>query len=228
MLAVMDEFSILKKLQDGDKQAWGEEFPRLWKIAFAAARLRGLPNEEDIEDAAITAIQKVIERIAGIKSIDGIDKLLWSISKKRAIDLIRKKDAVKRGGKGNRPEQIGPENDGTILIPDGKPLEIEAPAMACGKTNALELISHLPDCLCNLDLKELREILKEITDLLPEPGRSIWQDYHWHDLSYEELGKKYGKTSGAIRTLVFRTQAKLRVIIFKSPDFVKHLREFLR
>jgi DNA-directed RNA polymerase specialized sigma24 family protein len=230
----MDE-TLLRKLKEGDEEAWSNEFQRTWTIAFSGARLQRL-SAEDAEDVAIAAIQELMRCIASTETIETIETIaqlddrLKTISRRRAIDLIRKRTAVKRP-KTISDEQIGPEDEEINLferIPAGTPSEITALTTSRGEINTIELISHLPDRLCKLDLIELRKILMEVVDQLPEPGRSIWQDRTWQDLSYMDLRKKHGRSLGAIRTLVCRTQAKLCLIIFRSPDYVKRLREFLR
>jgi len=229
----MDESSILKKLQEGDEQAWSDEYLRLREIAFAAAGFLGL-SYEDIEEVASTALQQAADISPRIKSLEELDKVVSSISRRRAIDLIRKNGADKRP-KTISGEQIGPDGEKTDLldlIPDGMPLEITVPFTSekqqRKKINTPELLSHLSDRPTEAELEKFRQLLNEVMDPLGEPGRSIWQEHYWQDLSYEELGKKHRKTPGAIRTLVCRTQAKLCKIIFESPKLVKRLREFLR
>jgi RNA polymerase sigma factor (sigma-70 family) len=225
----MDMDSTLERLQNGDEQAWDGEFPRLWEIAFAAARLRGI-SYEDAEDVAIETIKRLSHRIAGAKSMDDVDKLLWSISRNCAIDLIRRNQADKRPHTIS-DEQIGPEGDVIKLfelIPSGGPPEISVPAKSDGGINIHEMMSHLPDQSHAADQEKLRKIISEAIAPLPEPDRSIWWDHFWEDSIYEELGTKYGKTPGAVRTLYCRTNAKIVLIITKSKDLMKRLGDFLR
>lgn len=229
MLAVVEELSILTRLRDGNEQAWADLFPRLWEVAFTAAALHGLLHE-DIEDAACAAINQLPSCIQNLERFDDIYKLLASVSRKRAIDLIRKKLAEKRP-QTISPEQIGFGGDAANLfdlIPSGTPSEISVPSTTQGKINSDELIPHLPDRLSEVELEEFRELLDEVLNQVKEPGRSIWRDHSWQGLSYEELGKKYQKTPTAIKTSFCRTSAKLFKIIFKSPEIVKRLKEFLR
>jgi len=225
----MNTTSILEKLKAGDDQAWEDEFPQLWEVAFAAARLRGI-SYEDCEDVAIEAIKGLSHRIASAKSMEAVGKLLWSISQNCAINLIRRNRAKKRPQTVS-VEQIGPRGEVTSLlemIPDGKPPEISVPSTSRGETNIPELMSYLPGPKCESDREELHKMLSKAIEPLAEPGRSIWMDHIWEGLSSKELSKKYGKTPGTIRVLFFRANAKFTLILSKSLDLMKRLSEFLR
>jgi len=90
------------------------------------------------------------------------------------------------------------------------------------------LISLVPTQSHASELEDLHKLLLEIMVPIPEPGRSIWLDHIWEDLPHQELGKKHGKTQEAIRTSFCRTNARVIMILSKSPKLMKRLRDFLR
>jgi RNA polymerase sigma factor (sigma-70 family) len=192
----------LEALQSGDELAWQKALPRLWDIAYPAARRKGL-SDQDAEDVVIGALEALVNDVKKLNSIDGLCRWLSSTTGNIAINLIRRNSAQKR------PQTVSIDQAG----PDGGPIDIP---------------QFSPDCLAELDLEELGQTLSEMLDQVSEPARSIVKDRMWQDWSYEELSKKYGMAEGAIRTLVCRTIANMSKKITESPSLLKRLREFLR
>src|ERR1051325_349656 len=71
----------LQALQRGDGAAWDEAFVWLWPAAFGAAQsiLTGSLNHE-AEDVAIEALEELIEKVRGLRSVEELKPLVASIA----------------------------------------------------------------------------------------------------------------------------------------------------
>lgn len=97
----------LGKLKAGDSAAvgplWDRYFPRL--VELARARLRGFPRRAvDEEDVALSAFDSFCRdaaagRLPRLDDRDDLWRVLLLITGQKAIDLVRRETADKRGGK---------------------------------------------------------------------------------------------------------------------------------
>jgi DNA-directed RNA polymerase specialized sigma24 family protein len=97
----------LGQLKAGDPEAaaplWGRYFPRL--VELARARLAGFPRRAaDEEDVALSAFDSFCRdaaagRLPRLDDRDDLWRVLLLITGQKALDLVRRESAAKRGGR---------------------------------------------------------------------------------------------------------------------------------
>jgi RNA polymerase sigma factor (sigma-70 family) len=165
----------LQALQRGDGAAWDEAFVWLWPAAFGAAQsiLTGSLNHE-AEDVAIEALEELIEKVRGLRSVEELKPLVASIAHHRAVSRLRAHFAPKRGG-GQMESLEGLEGvEGEV-----KGGEVDSPLAA-------------------LEQKELSELLGKLLCELKPPQGEIFSDFFSRELSYDEIAKKHGLAIGSV------------------------------
>lgn len=92
--------SILKRLADGDVDAWNEAWKCLYPIAYASAKLRvGDILSHECEDIAIETLVDIFKLGSTVNSQEELKALTVVIARNKATDRLRRRLAVKRGGK---------------------------------------------------------------------------------------------------------------------------------
>ena len=92
-----NDFPEISALKAGDSYAWDEAFSHLWPIALNAARHPAaclVPWEA--EDVASEALIELIGKIETVTSTGHAKALTATIAYRRAIELARRKSAIKR------------------------------------------------------------------------------------------------------------------------------------
>jgi RNA polymerase sigma factor (sigma-70 family) len=79
-----------------EEAAWREAFARLWPVALCAAG-HVLKQRGDAEDAAADALADLAERTELPDSWAALEAYTAVIARRRAISLVRKRTAAKRG-----------------------------------------------------------------------------------------------------------------------------------
>ena len=179
----------LKPLQQGDGIAWDEAFRWLWPTVFAVAQLKlqpYFPNE--IEDVAIEALEELVEKVRGVKSVEELKPLAASIAHNRAVSLLRERFAKKRG--------------------EGKTESLDAPTDDGGTHDLQSSDSPLAD----LEQSELAERLGLSLAELKPPLGEILSDFFLHGLRYEEIAKKRGVAVGSVGVYLKRGLEAMRRI----------------
>jgi RNA polymerase sigma factor (sigma-70 family) len=196
----------LKALQRGESAAWDEAFAWLWPTAFAAAQAKlqaFLPG--DIEDAAIEALEELVEMTAAVKSTEELKPLAASIAHNRAVSRLREHFARKRGA--GRTESLdAPRSDGETRPEPATP---ETP---------------LPE----VDQIELARLLGDLQAELKPEQRALLGDFFLHGLSYEQLAAKHGLALGTVGVYLKRGLEAMRRVAQKHPKLLKELEAFLR
>jgi RNA polymerase sigma factor (sigma-70 family) len=177
----------LKALQSGDAGAWDEAFQWLWPCAFAVAQAKLQPFlPGDVEDAAIEALEELIEKVREVKAVEELKPLAASIAHHRAVSRLREHFAAKRGS--------------------GQTASLEARAQE-GRDDA-EAADDSP--LASLERKELAEVLRMLLAELKPPQGELLADFFLHGLSYEEMAKKHGLAMGSVGVYLKRGLQSVR------------------
>ncbi len=180
----------LRDLQRGDADAWDEAFRWLWPTAFAVAQLKlqpYFPNE--VEDVAIQALEELVEKVRGIKSVDEFKPLAASIAHHRAVSLLRERFARKRGAR--QTESLDMTTDD-------------------GKTKHEPVGADSP--MDSLAEKELAARLQTSLATLKPPLGDILSDFFLRGLRYEEIAKKRGVAVGSVGVYLKRGLEAMRRI----------------
>jgi RNA polymerase sigma factor (sigma-70 family) len=166
----------LKALQSGDAAAWDDAFRWLWPAAFGAAHVTLQPFlPADVEDAAIEALEELVEMVCDLKSVEGLKPLAASIAHHRAVSRLRQHFAAKRGS--GQTESLEARQQDTGDLPEGA--LVDAP-------------------LAVLEQKELSAVLRKLLAELKPPQGELLADFFLHGLSYEEMAKKHGVAIGSV------------------------------
>ena len=186
----------LDALKTGDASTWNEAFAWLWPTVFAVAKLKlqpYLPNE--IEDVAIESIEQLVNKVPNVKSVEELRPLAASIAHHRAVSLLRKRFAKKRGeGKPDSPDE---ESEGGVIRNE--------PAT-----------SHSP--LEDLEQAELEERLRKSLKELKTPMAEILSDFFLHGLRYEEIASKRGVAVGSVGVYLKRGLETMRRIWVREEN----------
>jgi RNA polymerase sigma factor (sigma-70 family) len=180
----------LPALQRGDAAAWDVAFPWLWPAAFGAAQAKLQPYfPAEVEDVAIESLEALVEKVRELKSVEELKPLVASIAHHRAVSLLRKRFAKKRGeGRTSSPEA-------------GQ----EAAVMDCPDPAA-------DSPLVTLEEKELAECLSTTLTKLKPPQGAILTDFFLAGLSYEGIARKHGIPIGSVGVYLKRGLETLRRI----------------
>lgn len=182
--------SDLHALQLGDETAWDAAFDWLWPTVFAVAQLKLQPYlPDEIEDVAIESLEELVDKAPSVKSLEELKPLVASIAHHRAVSLLRKRFAKKRGA-GATESLDAPADDGEVKH---EPAQEDSP-------------------LDSLAEKELAvRLQKSLTELKPPQGE-ILSDFFLHGLRYEEIAKKRGVAVGSVGVYLKRGLEAMRRI----------------
>lgn len=166
----------LHALQIGDSEAWDAVFDWLWPVVFAVAHLKLHQHcPDEVEDIAIESLEELVEKVAVVKSVHELKPLAASIAHHRAVGLLRKRFAKKRGA--GKTESLAAPKDNEecvhVVSPENSPLE---------NVERMELVQQL-----NRSLAELKAPLGEILS-----------DFFLHGLRYEEIAQKRCVAIGSV------------------------------
>ena len=158
--------------------------------AFCAAQVTLQPYfPAEVEDVAIESLEALVEKVRELKSVEELKPLVASIAHHRAVSLLRKRFAKKRGeGRTDSPEA----GQGTAM-------------MDCPDPTA-----NSP--LVTLEEKELAECLSRTLSKLKPPQGAVLTDFFLNGLRYEEIARKQGLPIGSVGVYLKRGLETMRRI----------------
>ena len=196
---------LLRRLADSEVDAWEEVFRRTYPSAFEAARLRlGDVLRSECEDVAVEALVRVSAKIGELKSEDELKPLAVAIARNIATDKLRKRFAEKRGS--NKVESL----DALIDADDHR-------SAGFVKTDILD----------ELAVKELGELLAELSCEVKKEYRTVLRDYYLIELSHKEIAEKRRIAVGSVGVYIQRGLSALRSAISRRPTLEKEFLEML-
>ena len=196
----------LRLLQQGDPDAWDAVFKWLWPVVLAVAQgtLQAyLPA--DVEDAAIEALEDLVELVPQVRSAEELKPLAASVAHRRSVSRLREHFAKKRGAGQTESLEANREESGDCAEPtiDRSPL----------------------DALGQVELAGLIEGLKG--NLKPEHSTVI-SDFFFGGLSYQEIADRRGLAIGSVGVYLMRGLEAIRKAAERQPKLLKELETFLR
>ena len=201
-----DNLVDVSALKKGTADAWEQAWLYLWPVAFRAAWMV-LRDEHQVEDVAIQSLEDLNEHIQSIDNLDHLVACLTTISRRSAIDEIRKITAKKR-------HPVATENIDTVL--DEAAWAIPFPP------------SSLPEGGELSDQQSLIEDLLHSLDLLGNPCRYLLMGHFWDEKTSAELAVELEGNAATIRVRLYRCLNTLRKILRANPLLMKRLEAHLR
>ena len=178
----LSESELIKRSTSGDKDAYHIIVEKYQRRLFASA-FEVLRNREDAEDVVQEALARSFFSLKNFRGSSSISTWLHRIVINLAIDLKRR---VRRRG--------------------GEPIEYDE-KVGIDENISKNLISD-PEVL--LEQKEQRKILMEVFDKLSEEHRQIFLLRESEGLSYEEIGRVLGVSTGTVMSRLFYARKKLQ------------------
>jgi RNA polymerase sigma factor (sigma-70 family) len=180
----------LSALRRGDADAWDAAFEWLWPGAFAVAQLKLQPYlPGDVEDVAIEALEALVDKVGGARSVEELKPLVAGIVHNRAVSRLREHFAAKRGA--------------------GKTESLDAPMEEGGSRPEAVMVDSPLDALAD---RELAQRLQESLATLKPPQGDILADFYLHGMRYEEIAEKRGVAVGSVGVYLKRGLETLRRI----------------
>jgi RNA polymerase sigma factor (sigma-70 family) len=180
----------LTALKTGDADVWDKVFSWLWPVVFAVAKLKLQPYfPSEIEDVAIESLEQLVEKVPTLKSAEELKPLAASIAHHRAVSLLRKRFAKKRG-EGKTDSLDAQSEEGTshnAPVSTGSPLD-------------------------DLEQAELAHRLRKSLAELKTPMAEILSDFFLDGLRYEEIAKKRRIALGSVGVYLKRGLEAMRRI----------------
>lgn len=194
-----DESFSLDQLKAGDNQAWNSAFGCLYGLAFNV--LKGINNslseadlQEVVRDAIISLIEHYVEKA---ESIEELKKLVITIAKNKARDLIDKQNAGMRSRA--MTESLNATDDSGLPIVSEK-----------------NLVSDEADPADMADQVERAFLLNEALKELPPKQADLLRDYYFAELKQQEIADKHGLKLSSVGGYLNRALESLEKIVRKN------------
>jgi len=185
-----DESFTLGQLQTGDESAWERAFQLFYSLAFNVLKSRNYPlSEEDLQEIVPDAIIELIDNyVEKAENIVELNKLVITIAKNKAKDLLEKQRALKRGG--GHVDSL--EDD----QPEGK-----------------EFKSDIADPSEEAEQAERALLLNAAIKNLPAKYAEVLYDSYILGLKQQEIADKRGLKIGSIGVYINRGLEQLKKIL---------------
>jgi len=200
----MDAFNF-QQLKEGDPDEWERAFIRLWGPAITAAKyclFAELSNDaQDVAQETLIYLHENRDQLLrNIQSPGHLAKLTAAIARYKAINLIKRHRAEKRGGgKGTSLEGLKENNPGLDFPQD----EAAASNLDTG------------------DLEALATLLEDLGQLLGPRGLEILRGRYIEGLSHQEIAEKHRLNVKSVGIIIQRLLDKTRKALDKNPKLKK-------
>jgi len=200
-MTTQEEKDIIKKVIDGDKNAFEElvlaNQKNVYNLAYKMTK-----NEEDALDLSQEAFIKAYRRLPGFRGESKFSVWLYRLTYNLCIDFLRKKS-------GTRIVSLDYED----TKGDVKPLEIPD-------------LRNLPEdnALRNETRKNIADSIRE----LPDNHREILVMREITGMSYEDISETLGINAGTVKSRLARAREKLIEILSIKGTFPEGYRQKLQ
>ena len=176
----MNEQKLISLAKTGDQSAFGELMTRYEKQVYHQA-LRLLSNPEDAADVTQEVFIKVWRSLPSFQGDSSFSTWLYRLTDNAAIDLLRR-EKKRRGDASLDDEEY--QWDSTLADPNSAPDR-------------------------ELEQQELRRSVAEGLKKLSEEHRRVLVLREINGLSYEEIGKILGLSTGTVKSRIARARTAL-------------------
>jgi len=183
------ETFTLDQLRAGDQQAWEKAHQSLYSLAFNVLFNLGYPLavedlQEIVQDSIIKLIEHYVERS---KDVSELNKLVITIAKNKANDLLARQQATKRGS-------------GKVESIEGQP---EGTEYKSNESNPAESFERV----------ERAFLLKEALKKVPQKYRDVLHDNYILGLKHYEIAEKRDLSIGSVGVYINRGLEHLKKIL---------------
>ncbi len=186
-------------------------FEILWPVAYQAAASKVLHlSQPEIEDAAMVALTEVWQKLADLDSLGGCKAYVARASYRRAVSLLRRKTAEKRGL--NETQSLNAPIDGV------QGLDSNSGSFT------------LEDMICAQDGRDLHlcEVYELACGSLSSKERLVVDAFYLEGLAYHEISEQMNIPIGTVGTTIQRALKRLRKILDENTELRKEVRLALR
>ena len=199
-MTTQEEKDIIKKVIDGDKNAFEELLLANQKNVYNLA-LKMTKNEEDALDISQEAFIKAYRQLSGFRGDSKFSVWMYRLTYNLCIDFLRKNTAVKTMSLDYE------DNAGDV-----KPLEIPD-------------LRNLPED--NAIRSETRKNIADGIKDLPDNHREILVMREITGMSYDDISSALGISAGTVKSRLARAREKLIEILSKKGTFPEGYRLIL-
>ncbi len=197
------EAELLRRCRLGDAEAWDTLFDHHYKSAGRFVFQLSLNlNPEDVEEVCQEAFLSVIRNLNGFHGQSRFQTWLFRVAANKARDFVQRKSAARRGG--GKPH---------LPIDSQDTLHVDPPSPA-----------PAPDAVLLL-AEDAQAVSSALEGLDPE-SREIIELRYFADLSYDEIARVMGLTTGTVSSRLSRSLRRLHDIIEK-PNYGHALKSCL-
>jgi RNA polymerase sigma-70 factor (ECF subfamily) len=196
---ISGESFTVDQLKAGDERAWNDAFTCFYGLAFNV--LEGVfysLQEADLEDVVQDAIISLIDNyVQTAGSIDDLKKLVITIAKNKAKDLIDYQNAQRRDMKVTDSLDVTDDDGQPIVSEKNRELKQTTPADMADK-------------------KEQALLVREAMKQLPQKQSDLLWDYYFEDLKQQEIAGKYRIKLNSVGGYLNRALEALEKILKKN------------
>lgn len=197
----------LESLRRMDQEAWEHLYAWIYpKARSQAVYTLAYILPDAVEDTATEAIERLVEKIRSVKSVDELPALVVSITHCIGVDLIRKHRSKKRGGgQVESLEQASDEAGGELGEQGG------------GGDPAKEV-----------HYTELAKLVQSTMSTMKPQRRALLSDYLLRGMKYSELAVAHGLAIGSVGTTIKRALEGFHNEVGKQPGLAEELQRLLK
>ncbi|MFO1498886.1 MAG: sigma-70 family RNA polymerase sigma factor [Verrucomicrobiota bacterium] len=196
----------LHALKRGDEGAWTRAFEALWPLALRAAQHPDARLAlDEAEEIASESLALLVAQVSTVSSVDQLRALACTIAHRRAISLVRRKSAAKRGPPPQSLDVLGENSTEVLTVSD-------------------EFHGKLPE----VQFREMVLLLRQALNALDAETQNLLHDKIGLGISHQELALRHGLPIGTVCARVARGLRKIRSLLNNSPALMNELKSFLR
>lgn len=188
----MDELALIKKIKNGDLDAFSELVHRYEKKAFSFT-YRMLKDVHLAEDATQEAFLRVFSKIDSFRGSSSFSTWFYTILNNICLDILRKKS--RRADAISIERTNSDEDEYELQIEDSSPGPYE-----------------------NLQKKDAMRVLEAALLELSDEHRAVVIMRDIDGLEYEEIAKILGISLGTVKSRLSRARLSLRKILETSKE----------
>lgn len=187
----------LQRLQQGDPAAWNHAFDLLWPEAFHVARRRlARWSAEDAEDVAVEALGDAAGMVGRVAGFEELRALVRVLAHRRAVDLVRSREALMRR------EPLG---EPTSTRPDAEPTD------------------DRPEPWEQADALDVARWLSEAVERLRPVERALLAGHYVEGRTHAELAALHGVSRATLGVRLARILMKLRRHLSSQPGLLQEV-----